>query len=311
MMEMPTHKFKRKVPKSMSGFSLLELAIVLLIVGLVMGASLKAGVAYISIEKRKVTIARLSALDTAFVNYVAQNKRLPCPADGATASGNVNAGVEQRTAANGVCTTVNRGVVPWVSLGISEGDAQDGWFNRITYKVISAKVGPANIGLTSNEALDMTQCDPAGTGALEDRSFSLQSVSTCKQKPPCASNSLVNCTSVSTFLDNRGIQIRDGVLGNILMNPAQGTGAAYVLISHGDNAVGAYSSSGTIQSANGIAASALEIQNRNNVPILQTYFINAPQNIDSVGLTHFDDILSYPSLHSVINKAQLGARASL
>jgi len=303
---------RKKSPSSIAGFSLVEMAMVLLIIGLVMGTSLKAGVVFISIEKRKVTSARLSAVDTALANYVAQNRRLPCPADGAIASGNVNAGVEQRTLATGVCTTVNRGVVPWVTLGIPESDAQDGWFNRITYRVPTATIALPDNVFTSNQAMDMTNCDPAGIAVRVNRIFGGQNVSTCVQNAPaiCDLATVLGCTSVNNFLTGRGIEIRDGVAGNLLMNIATGTGAAYVLVSHGDNAAGAFSSTGVILPANGIAPSAMENQNANNVA-MQAYYINAAQNIDTAGATHFDDILSHPSLISIISTAQLGARAHL
>ena len=299
------HKSERS---PMGGFSLVEMAMVLLIVGLIVGTSLKAGVAYISIEKRKVTSARLSAVDSALVNYVAQNRRLPCPADGAIASGNANAGVEGRIA--GVCPSVNRGVVPWVTLGIPESDAQDGWFNRITYSVPSATVIVPNIGFTSDQALDMTNCDPAGSAPRVDRPIGGQNVSTCVQNlvGTCEKNNVAGCTSADNYLKGRGIEIRDGVGGNILMDTTTGMGAAYVLISHGDNAAGAYSSSGVILPANGIAASAMENRNANNVRI-QGYYIDAAQNLNAASATYFDDLLSRPSLNSVISRAQLGARA--
>jgi prepilin-type N-terminal cleavage/methylation domain-containing protein len=303
---------QRSVLLKMRGFSLLEIAIVLVIVGLVMAASLKAGVTYMSMEKRRVTIARLDALDMAFVNFVSRNKRLPCPADGAIPSGAANAGIEQRNAANGVCSTMNRGVVPWVALGIPESEAQDGWFNRITYRVRSATAAIPNTGFTSNESLDMTSCDPAGSAVRVNRVINIHNVSTCVQNTPgvCDLPNVTGCTSVFNFLNARGIEIRDGTPGNILMDPAAGNGAAYVLISHGDNGAGAYSVSGVIQVAKGVAASPLETQNRNNLA-LQTYYTDAQQNIGVAGATHFDDILTYPSLHSVINKAQLGARPRL
>jgi hypothetical protein len=90
------------------------------------------------------------------------------------------------------------------------------------------------------------------------------------------------------------------------MSPVGGTGAAYVLISHGENRGGAYSSAGVIQTGNP-ANSALEDINNNNQAI-QGFYMDAPQ-VDAAGANHFDDIVLRPTLMSVITRAGLGSRA--
>ena len=83
------------------GFSLVEIAIVLAILGFVLTIGLQASGAYFSHERRKISLARVAGLDVALANYVAVQGRLPCPADGALATGVALAGVEARTAATG------------------------------------------------------------------------------------------------------------------------------------------------------------------------------------------------------------------
>lgn len=336
--------------QQLRGFSLVEMAVVLAILGLVMAIGLQSTGAYLSNEKRKTTTARLAGIDAAMINFVAQQRRLPCPANGAVATGTAGAGVEQRNA-NGTCiaAAIAAGVVPWITLGISEADAQDGWSNRITYRTVSATVGANNFGFTSNQALDMTECDPAGTGGRADRSFGTpaQTVSTCiangsgppapaPAPPPFGPCNLANlnsdsrnCTSPTRFLAGRGIMVRDGAApypGNPIMDPRIpnpppapplppappndiSNGAAYVLISHGDNAAGAYNSAGIIQVGGGPAPGAGETQNRNN-NAMQAFYVDA-QFSDGPVAAHFDDIISRPSLMSIITKAQLGPRAHL
>lgn len=297
--------------KATRGFSLIELAVVLAILGLIVGIGLQALAAYISTEARKVTTARLSGVDAAMVNFVAQQRRLPCPANGTIATGAANAGVEQRNAGNGTClpAAIQTGVVPWVTLGLSESDSTDGWNNRLTYRTISATVGAGNVGFTSNQALDMTNCDPSAGAAMVSRTFAGQPVMTCVANAVgiCDLNAVATCTAPANFVLNRGVGVQDG-LGNWLMNPAIGTGAAYVLISHGDSATGAYNNAGVIQ-AGSIPASLAEIQNRNNA-VMQPFYMDA-RFIDGNVPAHFDDMLSRPSLMSLITKAQLGPRAHL
>lgn len=296
------------------GFSLLEIAIVLAILGFVLTIGLKSTGAYLSAERRQTTVARLAGIDAAMVNFVALQKRLPCPADGTIATGGANAGVELRTPATGVCTAMVTGVVPWVTLGLSESEGQDGWGGRITYRTVSAVAVPpgVNLGFTSNQALDMTNCDPAGSAVMVTRVFALQSVQSCVANlaGACDLNNVAGCTSPLNFLLNRGIAVRDSsVAGNLLMAPASGNGAAYVLISHGENRAGGYSNAGVIQAASG-AYSANEQVNRNNLAI-QGFYVDAAQNDSTDPVAHFDDLMLRPSLMSVVTRAQLGPRAHL
>ncbi len=294
-----------------AGFSLIEMAMVLVVMGLIAGIGLQATSAFLSNERRRVTTARLAGLDTAFANYVAQNRRLPCPANGIIAAGLPTAGMEQRNV-NGTCPAVAilNGVVPWVTLGVSESDAQDGWSNRITYRTVAATAAPSNVGFTSDQALDMTNCDPAGTAPRVSRTLATQPVMTCVQNAvgTCDLAHTTTCTSPFNYLANRGLQVQDG-LGVVVMDPVVGNGAAYVLISHGDNGFGAYSSQGVLQAANGSPAGTGETLNRNNLAI-QPFYVDALL-MDGAVATHFDDILSRPSLMTLISKAQLGPRAHL
>ena len=276
------------------GFSLVEIAIVLAILGFVLTIGLKSTGAYLSAERRQTTVARLAGVDAALVNYVALQKRLPCPAVGSSA-----AGVEAGRAANGTCSVavLNNGVVPWVTLGISEAEAQDGWGNRISYRTSNA-VGAA---LTIDNKMEMSLCNPAGGDAAT-------------APPPT-----LTCTATTPPLNylkgpGRGLQVQDGA-GVNLMDPATlATGAAYILISHGENRAGAYSSSGTIQIGlppNLPPAVPLILEdmnkNRNDDPGYPAFFIDAPHN-DSGGEAQFDDIVLRPTIMSVVTRAGLGPR---
>ena len=277
------------------GFSLVEIAIVLAILGFVLTIGLKSTGAYLSAERRQTTVARLAGVDAALVNYVALQKRLPCPADGRPGA----TGIEVLRLANGTCTVaaINNGVVPWVTLGISEAEAQDGWGNRISYRTSNA-VGAA---LTIDNKMDMSLCNPAGGDAAT-------------APPPT-----LTCTATTPPLNylkgpGRGLQVQDGA-GVNLMDPATlATGAAYILISHGENRAGAYSSSGTIQIGlppNLPPAVPLILEdmnkNRNDDPGYPAFFIDAPHN-DSGGEAQFDDIVLRPTIMSVVTRAGLGPR---
>ena len=249
-----------------------------------------------------------SKIDTALANFVAQNRRLPCPADGAIAEGAVNAGVESPFPPTGVCNPANqmRGIVPWVTLGISESDAAVPWFGRITYRVDPVLAGIAPL------LMNMSNCDVSGTGSVAAGGACRTPTPTCLANP-------ATCTSPTTFLNRKGLTVQDGN-GIFLNNPVAvpGTGAAYVLISHGSTGAGAYNKSGTYQPGTPIqnpsppppalAAGTNEIPNLNNQALTgATIFMDAQHN-SALTPAHFDDYLSHPTISSVLTKANLGPR---
>jgi prepilin-type N-terminal cleavage/methylation domain-containing protein len=137
------------------GFTLVEMAIVLMIVGLLLGGLLVPLSA--QMDQRNVTDTRkqLDEIQQALIGFAIINGRLPCPADGTIATGLPNAGVEKNTCGT---TGVIGGVLPWVTLGVSETDA---WGRRFTYRVtqVFATVGTPfqlssppnlNVGLTAS-----------------------------------------------------------------------------------------------------------------------------------------------------------------
>lgn len=195
-----------------------------------------------------------------------------------------------------------------MTLGITEAEAQDGWGNRISYR--TSKPAAAGTALTLDNAMDLTNCDPAGTRAVLDNGGPPQNAQICFS--PTAGTPADN-NRPSLLITGRGLTVQDGA-GTVLMNAAGTTGAAYLLISHGENRVGAYSSGGQVQIGeppNLPAAPAYEDRNKNrpNDPAIAMppYFVDAPQS-DVPGNTQFDDIILRPTVISVATRAGLGPR---
>jgi prepilin-type N-terminal cleavage/methylation domain-containing protein len=268
------------------GFTLVEIAVVLVILAvfMAMGAVMFRGFA--AAQKRSITATRLATVDAALVQFVILNKRLPCPAAGTIASGGTNAGVEVNAA--GVCTGSQiNGVVPWVTLGLSETDATDGWDRRITYRT--------DTELVLTGGMDMSWCDPAGT---EPGAGPSQCNATCN------SSILANCTAPGKFLVGKGLQVRN-LAGATVMDPPN-TGAAYVLISHGESGGGAYLNSGSVSTTT--TTDGTEEQKNYATLALQPYYVD-DSSTDVGGVSHFDDILSRPTVMTVVSKAGLGPRS--
>lgn len=264
----------------------------------------------------------LAKIDLALVGFVQQNRRLPCPANGTVASGAANAGVEQRNAITGACIPANQinGIVPWVSLGLAESVALDSYGNRITYRVHPGLTASfANIPAPGPyNAMDMTNCNstvgnlvaavPAQVNTLPATTYAQ-----CTTAAGCTSCT-VGCSLVCSFLNNvllnNGLPVTDGG-GNWLNQPAASTGAAYVLIAHGPNAAGAYTTSNALSAGSGTVGTS-EALNRNGVFLMTGSAVNqsyrdAPYN-DTQTTQHFDDLILHPTILDVLTRARLGPR---
>jgi len=256
----------------------------------------------------------LDTLDTALANFVAQNRRLPCPANGVLPSTSATAGAETLAVGTGLCAPANQrtGVVPWRTLGLPESAALDVYGNRISYRVdprLALQFLPPNP--SGFAAMNMVNCTPGGL-------FPASSVTITGTSPgpynECGPNA--GASSQDIVLANRGLPVTDGA-GIWLNNPAflastATAGAAYVLISHGQNAAGAYMSSGTLSTGTGTVGTN-ETPNRNNRNLMtgsvvaQSYRDVTPANATQTA-QHFDDVISHPTIIQVLAKAHLNPR---
>lgn len=130
------------------GFSLVEMAIVLLIVALLLGGLLPTLSSQIEQQRRGEARKQMDEIVQTLLGYAASQHppRLPCPAQPTIATGSANAGVSD--------CSISVGVVPWVTLGTSETDA---WGRRFTYSVTSSVAGTftTSFSLASTGNLDV------------------------------------------------------------------------------------------------------------------------------------------------------------
>lgn len=147
---------RKSLPCSVQGFTLVEMAVVLVIVGLVLGGLLLPLSA--QLDQRNLSEGRkqIEEIKEALIGYALINGQLPCPADPAKATGTAGAGVVD-------CAFSPAGVVPWVTLGLKETDP---WGRRFAYRVTSL--------FADNIAANTYGCVPAVPPASS--SFALCSV---------------------------------------------------------------------------------------------------------------------------------------
>jgi prepilin-type N-terminal cleavage/methylation domain-containing protein len=187
------------------GFTLIEMAVVLMIVGLLLGGMLVPLSAQMDQRNISETQKALSEIKEAIIGYALVHGRLPCPAVPSTPTGQTVSGIGAGASvplSSNVCS-ISTGVLPWATLGVNE---TDGWGNRYTYRV------DTNFSDSNSNNTYGSGCSP--NPAPSNASFAL-----------CSSGTL-NVLSAAS-----GVTIA----GNIPV----------VVISHGKHASGAWTPQGT------------------------------------------------------------------
>jgi len=176
-----------------------------------------------------------------------------------------------------------------VTLGLAEADGVDGWDRRFTYRVHPT--------LVADNIMDMSQCDPAGSGPTAAGGGCV---------PGCTNSTLSTCTTPTAYLTGKGLKIKN-VVGATLMEPPA-TGAAYVLISHGETGGGAYYGTGVESTSTTTDGNEEQLNYAKTAVVLQDHYVDDSLS-EVAGANHFDDLVSRPSVLAVISRASLGPRS--
>jgi len=146
----------KNVLTSQSGFSLIELAVVLVIIGILIGSFIGTLGSRIDSSRQIETKSALDDIRTTLYGYAMSKPnplgvvRLPCPDTD-------NDGLENITA--GQCDALTtHGNLPWATLGIERGDA---WISTYSYWVADEYSNAVGFDLTT---------DATGVGQIEDSS---------------------------------------------------------------------------------------------------------------------------------------------
>jgi prepilin-type N-terminal cleavage/methylation domain-containing protein len=139
----------RNLSHSYRGFTIIEIAVVLVIITILLGILLPSIGARIDAARVAATKTKIENIKSSILAFIAKNGRLPCPAIEGLAppppAGPDN-GYGREATPKGACTGtaalttgVVRGVVPWRDLSLSDDDALDGHFRRFTYAVVTSE----------------------------------------------------------------------------------------------------------------------------------------------------------------------------
>jgi type II secretory pathway pseudopilin PulG len=241
--------------RAAAGFSLVEMAIVTLLVGILLTMGLAALKATRDASAASQTRTKQNTIKDALIAYIRRNNRLPC----ADIDFGAPDGVENRATAGDpttACATAPSnarfGILPYVTLGLARDAAVDGWGNFFSYQV--------------SNTVTSTTFNP-GTGFYV--------------------TPITNPNLDWTLSAN----LRSGSSGELTVNTRDAAGAVVaaasnavaVVVSHGPNGLGAYTVSGT---RNSLPAGADELDNTNGDT---TYFWRVLTTNDAATGGAFDD----------------------
>lgn len=149
-----------------SGFTILELSVVVAVIALIAGTALAVGATRIQAAKIEDTQNKMDTLLEVIDNFVKTYGYLPCPADPeASPTGDAGAfGVGLQDVDTNACVAGNLridgntviGAVPTSTLNIAPSVMMDGWNRRITYAVDQRLTNAATYASTDPDT------DPSG-----------------------------------------------------------------------------------------------------------------------------------------------------
>ncbi len=193
----PKNSCKKQVMGNrITGFTLIEMAIVLLVVTLLLGGLLVPLSTQLEQRKTSETQKLLQDAKEALIGFAISNGRLPCPAS-ATSNGQESF-ASGGDSTNGTCSNFFDGFLPAATLGLtpvdSSGYAIDGWGltqNRIRYAVAKTTVNLITYPFTQTDGMKNASMSEIGKSATN-------LLYVCASAP---TGSSANCGTATTLTD--------------------------------------------------------------------------------------------------------------
>ena len=227
------------------GFTLVEIAIVLTIMGVLIGSGILAFGSVLDDLRYKDTQRRLETISNALALYAQEHYYLPCAADPSAAPTSFGKATTTCNQFGMYAISTTTGIVPFVDLGLKENDARDGYGSYITYKVNRFYVADSQglLAVNVNSAcrtsawIDLT--------AVPIRNRNPRKAKFCCSMTGTWPNDeiIYGDTSGSSTLNPKRTTYEPGLIDvlTIVSPPGQNTQApVFILTSHGLNGAGAF-----------------------------------------------------------------------
>gem|GEM_PF-2187751 len=209
----------------MLGFSLVEMAMVITIAGIIMAASAQVYSMYMKERHIRITYERMNKISEAMQDFYDSQGRYPCPSDPSAVDG-----IEDCSGFK----TANAKDTLYNGLVLEGGAADDVLIGSVPYETLRLGLEDTNVYTnppTSDEDVYAASYEViGGIDAIDDWG---------RQVTYVVSEALTNQATFKAEYESINVTTEDGIS---LVNPA----AAWVLISHGDDGAGAYTSEGEL-----------------------------------------------------------------
>lgn len=305
-----------------SGFSLVEMAIVVMIIGLLIAGSIALMRPYFKQAQANLTRKKLENISEALASYSAIYGRLPCPANPADTGNNFgrprNMGTKMTN--NDYCGTGGVGsfvgTVPFQVLGLNRDQISDSYGNLITYAV-NPVMTRHDSSDDYNASLSKEQiyhaCRKAGIWVVSGQNLNTNKAHVCCPNRNDTAHPALTIlmdrtdTNSSIFKSERDTSQDSDDYKNPNQEstgdpviPNQYAIIALALVSHGENGDGAYIAETSTRRPITANANAQEMENRND----NLTFVDRPLSNVMSGAnanTYFDDIIVWRTNHQLVN----------
>ena len=205
------------------GFTLTELAVVMVIVAIMLGGLLMPLSAQREIQAYRETQIRLEKIREILIGFAMVNGRLPKPAK------SYSDGMEKTDDCNttpSVCT----GFVPWIALGITKAETIDAWGKMIRYSVTPAfaNTQPFDLNAIGQEKVK-------GRDNNSNEFYLVGSASTCDVSSPCAPSIVYSFGKHNWGTSPDGTDFADTSQTNIDEDTNNAAGSVYFARDPSDN----------------------------------------------------------------------------
>lgn len=289
---------ERKRIRGRRGFTLVEMAVVVMIAGLLLAAATQLLVPYAEQARGNESAKKMELVLQSVASFAARNNRIPCPAKTTRSAGPEPFGAERGSGSSGTgmgsCNpSQNVGIVPFRTLGLAEDDVKDGWGNFLTYAVSVAFAKDPSSGQAhalcrkQNVWVDIGDpLDPA-----DDENLNPEKARFCCVSPAGAgpgTDLVVNDAGGSPIWPfSRDGSNYDDVDVPATAPPGNVTVPVVLVVSHGKNGFGGYLVDAGGQSSTGSPGN----DEQENADGDQT-FVDAPRDA-TTGSSYYDDIVKW------------------
>lgn len=282
-----------------AGFTLVEVAIVIAIAGLMIGAYFAFLTPMTQQRNLQVTEQRMQKVADALSDFAQRNGRLPC-------TGTPNAAILGTQSAP--CNVGNlEGIVPFRDLGLTQQEATDAWGDAFTYRVQQNALtafnpaAPGAIQVHANARLDNTWFDTATALNMNPRKSVFcgrqitpaQRIIVNETIPPAAAAPVVPAQVIAPA----DMNVPDSSGGATPIVGAQLPYIAYVLISHGQNRERAF-----VWGQAARSPATASVQPSDNVNADNNLIFGILPRSDTPGANFYDDMVLWRTQFSTIRE---------